>query len=113
MIPTAAITAWRKTAPWGEDWQVEQDLILSRVLVDMFSRPTAEVLGQPGVMISLLDERCQSLPRSDNGYCVNHFSRLHGAAPRARNWHVPARESRPTLTANPAGVADQAVRISI
>ena len=39
MIPKAAITAWRKTAPWGEDWQVEQDLILSRVLVDMFSRP--------------------------------------------------------------------------
>ena len=38
MIPKAAITAWRKTAPWGEDWQVEQDLILSRALVDMFSR---------------------------------------------------------------------------
>ena len=40
MIPKASITAWRKTAPWGEDWQVEQDLILSRALVDMFSRPT-------------------------------------------------------------------------
>lgn len=40
MIPKAAITAWRKTAPWSEDWQVEQDLILSRALVDMFSRPT-------------------------------------------------------------------------
>lgn len=40
MIPKAAITAWRKTAPWGEDWQVEQDLILSRALVDIFSRPT-------------------------------------------------------------------------
>ena len=38
MIPKAAITAWRKTAPWSEDWQVEQDLILSRALVDMFSR---------------------------------------------------------------------------
>jgi len=40
VIPKAAITAWRKAAPWGEDWQVEQDLILSRALVDMFSRPT-------------------------------------------------------------------------
>lgn len=39
MIPKASITAWRKIAPWGEDWQVEQDLILSRALVDMFSRP--------------------------------------------------------------------------
>ncbi len=39
MIPKASITAWRKIAPWGEDWQVEQDLVLSRALVDMFSRP--------------------------------------------------------------------------
>lgn len=39
MIPKANITAWRKTAPWGEDWQVEQDLVLSRALVDLFSRP--------------------------------------------------------------------------
>ena len=40
MIPNAAITAWRKTAPWGEDWQVEQDLFLSRARIDMFRRPT-------------------------------------------------------------------------
>jgi predicted nucleotidyltransferase component of viral defense system len=39
VIPRASITAWRKTAPWSEDWQVEQDLILSRALVDLFSRP--------------------------------------------------------------------------
>ena len=38
MIPKANITAWRKSAPWGEDWQVEQDLILSRALIDVFSR---------------------------------------------------------------------------
>lgn len=40
MIPKANITAFRKTAPWGEDWQVEQDLILSRMLVELFSRPS-------------------------------------------------------------------------
>lgn len=39
MIPKASITAWRKSAPWGEDWQVEQDLILSRALVDLFGCP--------------------------------------------------------------------------
>lgn len=38
MIPKASITAWRKAAPWGEDWQVEQDLILSRALVNLFGR---------------------------------------------------------------------------
>ena len=41
----------------------------------------AGVFGQPGVMISLLDERCQSLPRSDSRYYVNHFSMLQGDSP--------------------------------
>lgn len=39
MIPRANITAWRKTAPWGDNAQVEQDLVLSRALVELFSRP--------------------------------------------------------------------------
>jgi predicted nucleotidyltransferase component of viral defense system len=39
VIPSASITAWRKAAPWAEDWQVEQDLVVSRALVDIFSRP--------------------------------------------------------------------------
>ena len=36
MIPRAYITEWRAAAPWSEDSQVEQDLILSRALVTMF-----------------------------------------------------------------------------
>ena len=39
MIPRASITAWRKAAPWGDNTQVEQDLVLSRALVELFSRP--------------------------------------------------------------------------
>ncbi len=39
MIPRANINAWRKVAPWPESAQVEQDLILSRALVEMFRRP--------------------------------------------------------------------------
>lgn len=39
MIPVAQITQWRKTAPWADDMQVEQDLILSRIIVDIFSDP--------------------------------------------------------------------------
>jgi len=38
VIPRAAITAWRRTAPWADDAQVEQDLVLSRTLVELFSR---------------------------------------------------------------------------
>ena len=40
MIPRANITSWRKTAPWPDDTHVEQDLILSRALVEMFNLPT-------------------------------------------------------------------------
>ncbi|MBN1654368.1 MAG: nucleotidyl transferase AbiEii/AbiGii toxin family protein [Deltaproteobacteria bacterium] len=37
MIPRANITAWRVHAPWPSNEQVEQDLVLSRALVAMFS----------------------------------------------------------------------------
>lgn len=39
MIPEAAITHWRNLAPWPQDAQVEQDLILSRALVEIFQEP--------------------------------------------------------------------------
>lgn len=37
MIPRDYITAWRATVPWVDDSQVEQDLIISRTLVEIFS----------------------------------------------------------------------------
>jgi len=37
MIPRADIVAWRSDVFWRSDAQVEQDLILSRVLVELFS----------------------------------------------------------------------------
>ena len=40
MIPEAAITHWRNVAPWPQDAQVEQDLILSRALVEIFREPS-------------------------------------------------------------------------
>lgn len=39
MIPRDYITAWREHAPWIQDSQVEQDLIISRALVEIFSHP--------------------------------------------------------------------------
>lgn len=39
MIPQAAITHWRNFAPWPQDAQVEQDLILCRSLIEIFSDP--------------------------------------------------------------------------
>lgn len=37
MIPRANITAWRSHAPWLTDAQVEQDLVLSRALAEIYS----------------------------------------------------------------------------
>lgn len=39
MIPRDYITEWRAHAPWVQDIQVEQDLVISRALVEIFSHP--------------------------------------------------------------------------
>ncbi len=39
MIPRDYITEWRKQASWIRDFQVEQDLVIARTLVEMFSHP--------------------------------------------------------------------------
>ncbi|MBK8170540.1 MAG: nucleotidyl transferase AbiEii/AbiGii toxin family protein [Sandaracinaceae bacterium] len=40
MIPRANITAWRGQAPWVTDAQVEQDLVISRAIIEIFSDAT-------------------------------------------------------------------------
>lgn len=39
MIPRDYITEWRTQAPWVQDFQIEQDLVIGRALVEMFSHP--------------------------------------------------------------------------
>ena len=49
MIPRDYITAWRAQAPWVQDIQVEQDLVICRALVAIFSSPVlAEALAFRG-----------------------------------------------------------------
>jgi len=36
MIPRADIVQWREFAPWISDAQIEQDLIISRLLVEFY-----------------------------------------------------------------------------
>ncbi|PKN45907.1 MAG: nucleotidyl transferase AbiEii/AbiGii toxin family protein [Deltaproteobacteria bacterium HGW-Deltaproteobacteria-17] len=40
MIPRAHITSWRANAPWPSNENVEQDLVLSRALVEIFQNET-------------------------------------------------------------------------
>jgi len=39
VIPRDYITEWRANAPWIQDSQVEQDLVISRALIEIFSHP--------------------------------------------------------------------------
>jgi len=39
MIPRDFITEWRAIAPWVQDFQVEQDLVICRALVNIFAHP--------------------------------------------------------------------------
>lgn len=39
MIPSAYIQAWSLKAPWPDSRQIEQDLIISRALCDLFNAP--------------------------------------------------------------------------
>jgi predicted nucleotidyltransferase component of viral defense system len=39
MIPKPSIAKWQESAPWKEFSQVEQDLVISRALVEIFSDP--------------------------------------------------------------------------
>ena len=49
MIPRDYITEWRARAPWIDEFQIEQDLVISRALVVIFSEPSlAEALAFRG-----------------------------------------------------------------
>lgn len=44
MIPIDYITEWRKEAPWATDAQVEQDLVISRAIVNIYTEPRVRSL---------------------------------------------------------------------
>lgn len=56
MIPRAHITAWRAKAPWSTDAQVEQDLVVCRAVVDLYSndRLAREVAFRGGTALHKL-----------------------------------------------------------
>jgi len=43
VIPRDYITEWRGQAPWIQDFQVEQDLVISRALLEIFTHPLLRV----------------------------------------------------------------------
>ena len=59
MIPFDYITEWRAEAPWIDDAQVEQDLVISRALVEIFRHPALADSLEP--LDSLLVRRFRQL----------------------------------------------------
>ncbi len=59
MIPRAYITAWRSEVPWSTDAQVEQDLVVTRAVVDLYSddHVAAEVALRGGTALHKLHFR--------------------------------------------------------
>lgn len=39
MIPQTALDAWRQRAPWPNEVDIEQDLVLTRLIVEIARRP--------------------------------------------------------------------------
>jgi predicted nucleotidyltransferase component of viral defense system len=39
MIPDYCLVEWRQQVPWVRDYQIEQDLIISRALIDLYANP--------------------------------------------------------------------------
>jgi hypothetical protein len=63
LIPAANITAWRRHAPWPDDTQVEQDLILSRFIVEIGDLPgTYEPASAADIVMTRLGSRLRNAP---------------------------------------------------
>jgi predicted nucleotidyltransferase component of viral defense system len=56
MIPGAIITEWRAHSPWTSAAHVEQDLIIARALVELYSEPefSAHLLFRGGTALHKL-----------------------------------------------------------
>ncbi len=58
MIPQDFITEWRAHAPWVSDFQVEQDLVISRALVMLFENP---VIAEALAFATVLSSKCLNI----------------------------------------------------
>jgi hypothetical protein len=95
VIPHDYTTEWRAQAPWVQDFQIEQDLVISRALVEIFSlgwdstRPSRDRLGvsarfQAACVFRVANGRAR---REDDSAAASQRAvtvRLHAPAPDNR-----------------------------
>lgn len=70
MVPAAHIDAWRAHAPWPSEVDIEQDLVLSRLIVDIASNPLLgkELAFRGGTCLHKLQARVATRYSSDLDY---------------------------------------------
>jgi hypothetical protein len=83
VIPRAQITAWRVSAPWPTDAQVEQDRVLSRAVVELFSNPKV----------------AETMASAEGPRCTSSFWCHPDATRKTSIWSrsTPARSARPSM----------------
>jgi hypothetical protein len=82
VIPQTSIDQWRNIVPWSNDLQVEQDLVLSRAVIEIFSDEDLRqlVAMRGGTALNKLYFRGgsryseDSVPRKHGGYACNKTS---------------------------------------
>jgi len=86
LIPKDFITEWRREAPWIEDAQVEQDLVISRALVEIFSNDILKGALAFALKSKLQPVRCLTLIGTEGTGKRATGGRYHDS---------PARRARP------------------
>ena len=78
MIPAQNVVAWGNLVPWTDARQIEQDLIISRALVEIFSDPIGRYLVLSGRAISRAQTQQRTFAKLANPQ-VRRFARAASA----------------------------------
>jgi len=125
VIPQANVTAWRSVAPWADDAQVEQDLVLSRAIVELFSddRMSSQFAMRGGTALNKLSLEAASRYSEDidlvqvvAGPIRPFFDALHDAVDPWLGAHAYARRAhsiRVTYRFETGSVPAQRMRLKI
>ncbi len=104
MVPAAHIDAWRNQAPWPSEIDIEQDLVLSRLIVEIASNPLLgkELAFRGGTCLHKLHARVATRYSSDLDYTRTTTGPLKEILEAIRGvvvatgWSSPATSKVPT-----------------
>ena len=87
MIPAPAITAWGLTRPWPTRASIEQDLILARLIVEIYHHPALrdELVFRGGTCLhQVTSQRLCAIPKTSTSYDVPTPGSAKSSLPYAR-----------------------------